>query len=1098
MNLKERYSQESFLEYIGGDFLPGFSKDVRVVNIDDKYKTLKEAKFLGTSEELELSVFELKVNGSAEKKISQARDGFRIMKEYQVYRALMAYYSDEDQNWRFSLMQMTPDLNEKGKVITKISNPRRYSFYLGPDAKTKTAERFLKDKVKDFNDLLNRFNVEIVTKEFYQNYKKLFEKLLNYLKEDRAFRVFAEKHGLRLEIFAKKLLGQIVFIYFLQKKGWLGAKKGERISDGDKRFLRNLFDKCQQEKASFFNDYLEHLFYDCLNKMPERAVGSFYREKFDCQIPFLNGGLFEPVNDYDWKEEFINIPDEIFSAADESGILDIFDIYNFTIDENTPDDQEVSVDPEMLGKVFENLLEDNIRKGQGAFYTPREIVHYMCQESLINYLDSNSNIGRKTAEEYVKYFDPKEDVKMTVGWEEQMVELDKLIQNIKVCDPACGSGAFLVGMLNEIIKLRYLFRIFNPNLPKKTVYDLKKETIQNCLYGVDIDPGAVDIAKLRFWLSIVVDENIEDIEPLPNLDYKIMQGNSLLEDLVIGDSVIKFNFDGRKKIDGRTKEQKELFHTGGIQGKLLLEHSDTLAEKLEKYHTEYFSVTDPEKKKILKKKIDSIEDELIQSKCQEEIRSAESVAQNNTGDSKKILKSTEKVLAVKGVLDKWKKDHLRPFFPWKLHFSEVFNRENGGFDVVIANPPYVRQEEVKYKSVLQNSYEIYNSMADLYTYFYEKGVGLLRKSGVLTFITSNKFLRAKYGVLLRDYLKDNLTIKNIINFEDKHIFEAITNTLIFIATREKNKNSLFIFSNNIDISEKVSFLQDDLQSSEWTIEKPEIISLKKKIETQGTLLKNWDININYGLKTGYNDAFILDDITRRKLIEADKNCSVIIKPIIRGRDIKRYFYVNSGKYLILAHNGYQSKGDIKVEAIDINDYPSVKSHLDGYIKQLEKRQDKGLTIYNLRDCAFMEDFSNEKIIWLELTNENKFAYSDKEDYLLAGAFFMAGESLKYLLSFLNSKLCKFYFSLICNSSGMATIQWKKFALEKVPIIKLNKIQQEPFIDIVDKILEITKSENYLTSIEKQDAVREYEKQIDQMVYALYDLTPEEIKIVEGV
>jgi len=288
-----------------------------------------------------------------------------------------------------------------------------------------------------------------------------------------------------------------------------------------------------------------------------------------------------------------------------------------------------------------------------------------------------------------------------------------------------------------------------------------------------------------------------------------------------------------------------------------------------------------------------------------------------------------------------------------------------------------------------------------------------------------------------------------------------------------------------------------LQDREWTIEKPEIIRLKSKVEEMGTLLKDWDIRINYGIKTGYNEAFIIDEATKNELIKIEPKAKEIIRPIIRGRDIKRYCYVGSGRFLIVTHNGYRSVDDEAVPAINIVEYSSVKRHLDKYISRLEERQDKGITVYNLRDCAFMDDFSKEKIIWIELTNKNKFAYSDKEDYLLAGAFFMVGKSLKYLLAFLNSKLCLFYFSLICNSSGMDTIQWKKFALEKVPVIELNSKNQKPFIDLIDQILAITKSDDYLTNPEKQTKVKELEKQIDHLVYKLYDLTNYEIKIVEN-
>ncbi len=329
------------------------------------------------------------------------------------------------------------------------------------------------------------------------------------------------------------------------------------------------------------------------------------------------------------------------------------------------------------------------------------------------------------------------------------------------------------------------------------------------------------------------------------------------------------------------------------------------------------------------------------------------------------------------------------------------------------------------------------------------------------------------------------------------MFDAINNTLIFIAAKQKPVNNTFNYSESIDEPNRITFPQSGLQDSEWTINNPEVICLKNKIESLGTPLKDWNIKIDYGIKTGYNEAFIINEATKNELIKKDLKSGELIKPIIRGRDIKRYHFVNSGQYLIITHNGYRSANNETIKSIDINKYPSIKNHLDKYIRQLKERQDKGLTIYNLRDCAFMDDFTKEKIIWLELTNENKFAYSNKEDYLLAGAFLMVGESLKYLLAFLNSKLCLFYFSLICNSSGMATIQWKKFALEKVPIMKLSDEGQKPFIDIVNTILSLTQDEKFLSNPTKQAKVKELERQIDLMIYELYGLTEEEIAVVEG-
>lgn len=521
----------------------------------------------------------------------------------------------------------------------------------------------------------------------------------------------------------------------------------------------------------------------------------------------------------------------------------------------------------------------------------------------------------------------------------------------------------------------------------------------------------------------------------------------------------------KKLVKDNGLEQKDLFTTTG--------ESRQIRDELERLHKKFFEETNKNQKDRLKQQIEKLEWELIEI----------------------TLTEQNKISALKK-LEEFKRSKTKPFFLWKLNFADVFEKK-GGFDILIANPPYIRQEEIDYKAALEKEYEIFNAVSDLYTYFYERGFRLLKDSGTLTFITSSKFLRARYGTILRKYLKRNTTIKNIVNFGDQHMFEAITNTLIFIATKQKIENNTFNYSKNIDELGKILFPQSELRDSEWTIGNPEVIFLKGKIESFGTLLKDWSVNINYGIKTGYNEAYIINEITKNELIKKDPKAKEIIKPIIRGRDIKRYHFVDSGLYFIVAHNGYRTADKKVIPAVDINNYPSIKNHLDKYIRQLKERQDKGYTVYNLRDCAFMDDFAKEKIVWLELTNENKFAYSDEEDYLLAGAFFLVGESLKYLLAFLNSKLCLFYFSLICNSSGMATTQWKKFALEKVPIKELSDKEQKPFGEIVDRILAITKSDDYSINSEKQAKVKEYEQRIDKMVYKLYDLKPAEIKILEN-
>jgi hypothetical protein len=479
--------------------------------------------------------------------------------------------------------------------------------------------------------LKDAFSVETVTKQFYLDYKGLFEKLTEeldrILEEDNEIKREFESKAIDTANFAKKLLGQIVFLYFLQKKGWLGVPKDERWGKGNKKFLRTLFKKCIEKNGNFFNDYLEYLFYEALATTEGRTtIDLSYYQKFDCKIPFLNGGLFEPINDYNWQETDIHINNDLFTE-----IFDTFDLYNFTVREDEPLEKEVAVDPEMLGKVFENLLPGNLRKGQGTYYTPREIVHYMCQESLINYLDTAVNTGEiSLAQEKstqgklfgtpepkqlglkttgYKTIIPRKDIENfickgefaiendtakeegTISYKYQVDEsirknaqlLDEKLKTIKICDPAIGSGAFPVGMMHEIVKARNVLETYLKI--GKGLYEFKRHCIQESIYGVDIDPGAIEIAKLRLWLSLVVDEeNYLDIKPLPNLDYKIMQGNSLIE-LLSTESLVSSTDHRRTKLVEELKKAKdELFNiTIPTQKENKRSEIDTLMKKLFEY-----------------------------------------------------------------------------------------------------------------------------------------------------------------------------------------------------------------------------------------------------------------------------------------------------------------------------------------------------------------------------------------------------------------------------------------------------------------------------------------------------------------------------------
>lgn len=647
---------------------------------------------------------------------------------------LVAFYSDENlDDWKFSFISRKLNI-EDGEVKSSFTSPKRMSFLVGKNEKSHTAKKQFLPILEDDNLQLNlknleeAFSTEKVTDEFFEKYKELFlkgkESLDSIIENDEKIKADFAIKEISCVDFVKKTLGQMAFLYFLQKKGWFGVLENETWGSGDKNFLRQIFNN-KKPNQNFFNDILEPLFYEALAQ--DRGNASIY-ERLNCRMPFLNGGLFEPINGYLWKEINIILPDDLFSNQNKTkdgdigdGILDIFDRYNFTVNENEPLEKEVAVDPEMLGKVFENLLEIKDRKSKGAFYTPREIVHYMCQESLINYLKSQINkddkqvINHQDLEFFIKKGDEiiENDQKVILAGKEtetykfklpskirdNIEKIDELLAGIKVCDPAVGSGAFPLGMLNEIVKARQVLNQYLPLQKQNSIYQLKLHAISNSIYGVDIDSGAVEIAKLRLWLSLVVEEKTPS--PLPNLEHKIMQGNSLLSEFEgiklfddeilenkeeISQNIAKIQerlknldsqiiFEGSKQLqksknqsliklqEERQKQQKTLDRIQNTkensdnsnslfdnldQKQHLAKTTKNLQEKIKQFIFE----NQHSKKENLKKEIDGLKWQLIEASLQDQNK-------------------PEKLEEVKKLRHK----NIRPFFIWKLEFCDVFSQK---------------------------------------------------------------------------------------------------------------------------------------------------------------------------------------------------------------------------------------------------------------------------------------------------------------------------------------------------------------------------------------------------------------------------------------
>lgn len=1088
-----------------------------------------------------LSVKLARDNSKIRARVKQRNIIARWLKKTGHDYALVAFYDDTD-DWRFSFveLQLITERGEDGRVRDReqLSPARRLSFLVGKNEPNHTCKKYLLDLVTndttlpDLTTIRSSFSIESVSKEFFERYAGLYKDLVNSLKEviahDAAIKQEFKDKNVDVSEFAKKLLGQIVFIYFLQKKGWLGVPRKGKWGEGRKDFLRAVFEGEFGKYNNFFNDVLEPLFY---NAFANSERDNAYYDKFDCRIPFLNGGLFEPVGSYDWVNTDIVLDNKIFKK-----ILDTFDEFNFTIKEDEPLEKEVAVDPEMLGKIFENLLEDNLRKGYGAFYTPREIVHYMCQETLVNYLVEKSNVDREIIDALIRKGNAVVEIKdYAIPLGRHAKTLDKLLKDIRIVDPAVGSGAFPVGLLSEIVNARLILGelAHNSNL---SPYNLKRETIENCLYGVDIDAGAVDIAKLRFWLALVIDEDNEDeIEPLPNLEQKIMCGDSLLESYrgvhLFDDSVIEVQSTLRYRLDEINEEIHKIYDSmenaefgadlsisqnqidklkkerAKIQEQKDKGEQTTVLEgstfggsaaglrlkELKQLQHDLYKETSKAKKEKIRKQIDTLEWKFIE----------ETLKTEGHGDS-----------AIEEVRELQKK-RSKPFFLWRLNFNEVFS-EKGGFDIVIGNPPYVQIQGMKeeYKVALDDeNYETFTRTGDLYCLFYEMGYNLSRIGGQTALITSNSWLRSAYGEKLRNLLKMKTNVLTIIDFLDNQMFEyAIVNTNVLLFNKSlENESNLVQYvniqgdlreknlSDYIDVHKNI-IKQNFLDNSVWTLGNANIQTFKQKIEKIGVPLKRWDIKIFRGITTGFNPAFRLDEQTKTELVKKEPQIAEFIKPIIRGREIQKYCSQWNCTYILFIPWHFPLHGDNTISGASITAetkfkelYPQTYNHLLKFKEGLSNRNKAETGIryewYSLQRCAatYWKFFNEEKIIWIELSDNGRFSYDLCGMYCEDTTFFMTGNQIKYLLALLNSKTINYYHSLNCGTSGMGTNRWKKIYVNEIPIPIVTEKEQQPFIDLIESILQKKK----LGKIGQKE-----EDEIDQLVYKLFMLTDEEIKMVE--
>jgi hypothetical protein len=997
----------------------------------------------------------------------------KILKSFQKSRAGIFIYYDSKGDFRISLIYA-----DYVGIKVNYSTFKRFTYFVSKEQTNTTFLQYVAPlSFTNFQELKEIFSVEKVTKEFFEKYRDLFIETLEDFNENKEFQnVVVDTNISTTADFVKKLMGQIVFLYFVQKKGWLGVRCGDNWGSGDQAFLRNLYTSCIKSNKNYFNDYLEQLFYKALAEKNEDD----YFELCNCKVPFLNGGLFESV--YDWQNTKINIPNKTIGK-----LLDFFDQYNFTVDENTPSDQEISVDPEMLGKIFENLLNIKDRKDKGAFYTPREIVHYMCRESLIQHL-----VSEKVApeERIRKIFEIKDtDLSVLIENEKKAEIIKKLpdlkeiaekadlsLRNVRIVDPAVGSGAFPMGMLNEISSVRYFLNtnfLYKVNETKKelSLYDIKKETLENCIYAVDIEPGAVEIAKLRFWLALIVEyeSNNSDIAPptLPNLDYKIMQGNSLLEEYegikLFDEKIITtIDTDKEKQIDIVKQKQAVLqkeyikLHS---QNKLTpikkaefdleskkLKNQLIKFEQVEKVTKDNFGLFDVHSE--AKKKADE-----LKSLQKQFFETNQKITKDNT--RKQIEKLEWELIEVTlkeqgktfelSKFEELKKSKTKPFFLWRLHFSDVFERK-GGFDIVIGNPPYVNTKNgisEEDKEVLKKKFITAIGQFDLFTIFMEMGLKI--SNNILTYIIPKPFINNENYQVARE-----LIIKNGLNeiITGSNVFESVGVESCIFRSSKNNSNNNVVIKEFIDGNFEVKNIAkaDSFLNLPFSVINTEITqkdeSILEKINIQTTLVKDV-LDITRGVECGKKDSEI-NDIKSEYLL-------------LRGEDIGKWYTTVSGYYI-----------------------------------NFDKRDNKKFKPLEL--------YKGEKIL-IRRVSDKIIATIDETDSIVLNTIYCAKSKNelqnKYIVSILNSSLISFFFNKTFILTDKLFPYLRKSQLDFIPIKKASKLDQKPFIDLVDKILNITKTNDYLNNTEKQTEVKKLEHQIDELVYKLYGLMDDEIKIVEA-
>lgn len=941
------------------------------------------------------------------------------------FDAALAVFNDGT-NWRLSLICDLKEDATSTKRFTYVFGDEK-AFYKTPILRFES----LRTKAKEFLEIKKAFSVEALSDDFFDEYRKQYAEFVKFLTgkeyvkkgnkwveqetgepDVQYFTSFKEDDKL-VRDYIKKMMGRIVFLYFLQSKGWLA---------GNLHYMHDLFyDASDEVKGDFLDKVLEPMFFGLLNTKPEdrssaplvNGVGVKYIPNAD-EIPYLNGGLFQ--------QEKIDEVDSVFPAGMFQSLFDFFDSYNFTIDENDPNDAEVGVDPEMLGKIFENLLEDN--KDKGAFYTPKEIVRYMCQESLTAYLQTG--IDDAEVKEHIANFVKTNDVEELGGASSELaMSIDQKLIDVKICDPAIGSGAFPMGLLRELYACRKSIEIFEED----NAADIKRHIIQNNIYGVDIEKGAVDIARLRFWLALIIDE--KEPMPLPNLDFKIMQGNSLLE-----------SYKG-VDLDVTSKKLKTGKDTKKTRGVLSLGFEETDVQKtIQDLVKSYFSITDHTLRAQRRQQID------------------------------KYVKDYIKVCAegnheVQDAVDELEIPNDQ-FFLWHTYFADVF--EQGGFDIVIGNPPYGVSIKDDYRKAVVTSW---GNVPDyeIYYYFIVLAAPLLKEKGIMSYIIPNTFLFNTFAKHFREMLVEKWNVLEILDCTKFPIFESAV-----------VRNAINLFQKDSDGSKQVGY-----RNTANVTSYSDLLEREREFMTVESLLA---MNQNWGLAfyLGANDIKVINQISSS--IDSICNHYDVSQGYIpyRKSDLIKIYGKEEGERIVKERlwHSQQPLDNTYIQEIYGRDITKYSYHSTGeYVKY-----GKHLACYV--DLKF---FNSSRLLVREITNPQIIACLLDELFvndpqLISVIVRDERYSLEFLWGILNSKLATYYH--FHHSPKATKGAFPKILVQDIKGFPLPIVSNEQIRSLgkVSKKVLTKKKTNLSTDTSA------LENQIDFLVYHLYGLTYDEVLIVD--